>query len=325
MKFRTTLILLTATVGLGAYISLYELRQPAPERRERVSRRILHIDSDTVQEIRLTRPDGALRLTRSNGAWKLTPGGWRAEPRAIRQTLLQTQSLIAKRLLHESEEDPLDLAAFGLTEPDWELTLVTDSGVETLRFGEATPIGKGRYAQLNGGPDVVVLSKELFEWLSQPKEAFRDTRLLRFDRFTLTGIMLETPETTIKLKLEEEQWRLLEPIEGLADWGTVNALVDRLAKLEIERFLENDSEEKHLLKNVQDNPVLKVSVTSGRDSPKVTTVSFGEPLSDDAENILTTRDQEPMLYAISADAIEPLKLSPETLKAQEPTEEKIMK
>ena len=73
MKWKTTLALLVLTVGVGAFISLYEIRRPGTEEREQHSRRLLRIPPESVSQIEVQTASGTINLSRDGERWRLGP------------------------------------------------------------------------------------------------------------------------------------------------------------------------------------------------------------------------------------------------------------
>src|SRR3989338_9180072 len=114
MKWKTTLALLLVTVGVGAFISLYEIKQPGTQERERRSRQLLNIPAESVSQIEWRTAAATISLTREGARWRLGPQRVRANEEVIGQLLNETASLTAQRLFPASLDKPLDLKAFGL-------------------------------------------------------------------------------------------------------------------------------------------------------------------------------------------------------------------
>jgi hypothetical protein len=56
MPWKTTLALLVATFGVGAYITLYEIKQPPPEERQALARQVLDLAPEAVTQVLIERP-----------------------------------------------------------------------------------------------------------------------------------------------------------------------------------------------------------------------------------------------------------------------------
>ena len=87
-------MLLTATIGIGAYLSLYELRQPPTEERERRSKQVVDIPAEAITQIALDLPRAKLTLTRREHGWTLSPTGFRADESLVQRILGDLAPLI---------------------------------------------------------------------------------------------------------------------------------------------------------------------------------------------------------------------------------------
>ena len=62
MKWKSTVVLLLITVGIGTYVSLYELRHPTSQEQERLTKQVLRVDEDRVTRLVVECPDGKVAL-----------------------------------------------------------------------------------------------------------------------------------------------------------------------------------------------------------------------------------------------------------------------
>ena len=96
MKWKTTLALLILTVAVGAYVSLYELKQPTAEQRERLAQQVVNIPPKTVTRLRIELPKTTVTVERAKNAWQLTELlHARAEAALINQILAELNPLTA--------------------------------------------------------------------------------------------------------------------------------------------------------------------------------------------------------------------------------------
>ena len=102
MRFNTTAVLVLAMIGLGAYLSLYEIRQPPPEEREQLSKVIVTLAPEQATQLALDLPTAQATLTRHDGLWRLSPQGFRADEGLISKILIRLNPLMAERTLAAS-------------------------------------------------------------------------------------------------------------------------------------------------------------------------------------------------------------------------------
>ena len=245
MKWKTTLALLVLAIGLGAYVSLYDLKQPTSEQQERLSKEILRFPSDSVTQVVIELPQTNATLIREGAVWRLvlrqaqdSPQKARADTIVIERILRNLDPLEAEHRLPATADRPLDPKTFGLNPPVGRITLIAQDTPTTLLIGEATPVSPNRYLQVSGRPDIFVISPQLFSDANQPVEAFRDRQLIRPDPSAAEGITLTSPTTSFTLA-HHGDWTLTHPMQDRADQAAVSKVVSNLRKIAIKRFVND--------------------------------------------------------------------------------------
>ncbi len=299
MRWKTTLILLTATIALGAYVSLYEIKQPSPEQREQKLKQILSLKEADIKGLRVTTPKADVQLRLENGQWIVLPDGWRADPGMVGEIVDRIPWLSAQRSLKSDAKAPIDLKAYGLEPPQGRLAVETEKPF-TLLFGDTTPIGHRRYVQIEGQTDVHVVSTTLFEALNHPSEAFREVFLLPLRKAQPEEIVVESPTSTIALAAQAGIWQLNNPIEDLASQEAVSSLLQKLGNLPIQRYIGN-LPEGQTLESLGLEPADTQWTLAGPSYSNELAVAFGKPLSDDGTLRYAKRSDDPKLYAVKAD------------------------
>ena len=317
--WKTTLVMLLLTIGIGAYISLYEIRQPLPEEREQLAKRVVDLPLPSVSRISIELPQSKVTLVREGNSmnWRLEPqpapptpgamaGPVRADTELIQRLLHHTNPLTARRVLTGNTSRPLDLAGFGLEPALGQITWVAGGTPTTLLFGETTPVGAARYAKLAGGAEVFVIPPEIFDDANRPLDIFRDPRLLRFSTGAVDRITLATPSTTTELTRQGDAWRLTRPLTDQADGTQVDALLRNLVGMRIKRYVDDAPAVERLTECGLDHPALELTLALQQPSAGGLTLFFGSPLPDDRSLVYAKRSDEPSLYAVAAVDVEAL-------------------
>ena len=316
MKWKTTLALMLATIGIGAFISLYEIRQPSPEERERHSRVLVSIPSESVSQIELHTPSVTVSLSRDGTRWRLGPQRLRANEELIGQLLNETASLTAQRIFPASPEKPLDLKAFGLDPAVARLTLTADGTATTRLLGETTPVHNNRYVKRADRPQVAVIAPTLFVVINHPAEEFRDPLLIRFDTWMTDSLTITSPARALTVAHSGMDWRLISPLNDRADRTEVMNLLNSVSGLRIARVLEETPQVEQLSTWGLDAPKAEVTLTLRDEQAASPTVFFGKPLPEDSSLVYAKRSDEPALYAVSATAVDALLQDPNGLRAK---------
>ncbi len=317
MKWKTTLCLLIVTVGVGAYISLYELRQPSPEERQQRANDILTIRPDSVTQLVLDLPQVKVTLTREGTVWKQASNGARADSERIEKILSALSPLVAERTLsptapHHShlpsnakDRGALDPKLYGL-EPALGWIAVTSNAVATTLFiGDTTPVQHFRYLKLANRPDIFVVSPELFTNANVSPESFRDPFLIPANNWLIDGLTLVSTSGVFTLARRENTWHVVHPVADLADHTAVNALLTTVAEMKIKRVVNEKPQVEQLSQWGFDHPRAEVTLRQ-HDTPTPVTLFFGAPLHEDASQLYAKRSDEPFLYAVASADVDAL-------------------
>ncbi len=316
MRWKSTLILLALVLATGAYIALYEIKQPPTELREQLARQVADLAPDTVTQVVFQTPAASGTLTRDASAWRLTsPIRARADGARVQDLLGALSPLVAERVL--PGEPPLTLSDYGLEPPIATVTLVAGEATTTLHVGEATPVGGNRYLKRADRPEVFVVRADLFELLNVALDAFRDPLLIRLNSWQVSEFTLATAQGAVKIAEQDGVWRMLEPWQDPADDDTVRALLNRLGQTPVARVVEQDRAMDADASRGLEPAAAEITVSvRGAEGP--ITVRVGGPVEGATELVYAVRSDEPTLYAVSGGLPDALRKTPEELRAKTP-------
>ena len=227
-RFRSTLVLLVISLGLGAYIYFVERhREPALE--ETPNEQLFTFEENEVADLHVRGTSGNVTsLHRTDGTWRvIAPVDSVADEVTVSSITSSLATLEIRRVL---EEGPVDLEPFGLTNPaiDISFTLVEDDNVEHLLIGEQTPTGTDRYAKLAGADRVFLIAGHLDATFDKTTFDLRDKAILVTSTGDFDGLRITTDDQVMALLQENNNWRITEPWNVRADFSTVQSLVGRL-------------------------------------------------------------------------------------------------
>lgn len=312
-RWKTTLALLIITVGIGAYISLYELRQPTPEEREHRSKEVLSLKLEQITQLVLDLPQAKATLTRDAATWRIEPQKVRADSELTDRILEECAPLMAERILSPTSERPLDLKAYGLEPAVGWLSFATKTTSVTLLIGEATAVGNNRYAKVSDRPEVFIIPPTLFEMANVPAATLRDAQLLPLEAWLVDELTIRSAHGTLALTRKDNDWQLTQPMTDRAERSAVNALLDRLGKMQIERFVDDAPTVEQVSQWGLDHPNAEVTLAQSEPSASLT-LFVGTNLRDDATLLYAKRSDELPLYAIPAADVTALMPDPTDLR-----------
>ena len=311
MKWKTTALLLLTAVAIGAYLSLYELKQPSPEERQRRSTRILDLPASSVTRLVVESGQGRVTLAREEGAWRLGPAGMRADPDRVSDLLRGLNPLTTERTFKAD-----NLTAYGLEPPEATVMVQASGHTTTLRIGGTTPVNTSRYLTISERPGVFITGPALFNALNHADDWFRDTLLLRFNTWDAEQVTLASAIGTTALTGKAGTWRLTQPVEDVADGAGLSALLGRLGSLSISRIVETRPTDAQRTSLGLSPARLTVSVRQHAE-PRTVTVSFGDPLPDDPTLVAAARADESAVYAVPAADVEFLRQDPDAWRSRQ--------
>ncbi len=264
MKFRgtlwNTLWLILILIGLFLYLAFVE--SPEAERKdaeETRSKQVLHFKVEEVKAFDLIKPSGTIKIQRNpeNSLWDITrPQALRGEDGVINQLLL---TLEEARISQVVDEEPKDLAEFGLKNPSLQIALRLKSGEsKTLLVGDTSPIGHDTYIKLADKKRVALsfLDKNL---LNSSLNDLRSRNLLDFATRDVTAVDLKLNKQFQRFVKEGEHWKLTAPVNVQGDDDEIFNFLDSVRTERIEDFISEAPKDldsiglksPHILLNIQ--------------------------------------------------------------------------
>ncbi|HOC42638.1 MAG TPA: DUF4340 domain-containing protein [Thermoanaerobaculales bacterium] len=239
MRKRNLILLALMVIGLGAYIYFHERHLPTTEeRRQQADTLFPDLDRDEVAGLEIHNTHGDFRLVKQGGSWRLVaPIEFAAEETAVSSLLGSLENLKAERTLSEGEVDP---KAYGLDRPSITLTLATDDGAtSSLEIGDEAALGSNRAVRRNGEGSVILVSGWFVRDLDRDLDEWRSRDVAEIAADDVASLVVLAGSDRIELVRQGESWRLLQPLDDVADRDHVRNLISDLDALRVEEFLDD--------------------------------------------------------------------------------------
>jgi Domain of unknown function (DUF4340) len=252
----STVGLVAAAVGLGAYIYFVDSERPATEVKEKV----FTLATDDVEELRVTAKGETSLLRKRDGVWKLV------EPLETDADASEVSSLLGSLTTLEvnREVDPnaSNLAEYGLASPKTDITFKAKDGKSgRVRLGDTTPTNSDLYAVAGDGNRVFLVSTFVDTSMSRSTFDLRDKKILRFERDKADGLEITTGAGTTVMTRANSEWRLTAPSNARGDYGAIEGLLTRLSTTSMQAIESSDVSD--LAKYGLDKPDATVVVKAG--------------------------------------------------------------
>jgi hypothetical protein len=204
-----------------------------------LDRKLLALERDSVEKVRSQAGDAKLALEREKDGWKVVESPappFAADRDAVAYVLGVWANLRAERFAAYGPK--ADLAKYGLDKPSATVTVSVqkpagegkkEPAEHTLELGKPVEGEEGaRYARLDRGPGVAVLSAPAVKELTRTYLDFVNRTVLSFDPASVNELQRRKGPDTLELAKRDEGWSLVKPVEQRADDPTVLDLLSRL-------------------------------------------------------------------------------------------------
>ncbi|MFQ5839666.1 MAG: DUF4340 domain-containing protein [Candidatus Methylomirabilales bacterium] len=227
------ILIIPATVRTSAEQSLMALRD----------KEVARFNTAEVTGLRLTRVPLTATLQRDQETWRITaPKAVRADRSKVEALLQTLRGARVKRFL---DDPPKDLKPLGLGPPTGtvEITTGQGEGARTLRLllGRHDTAERGVYVRTGEDPRVLLVEESLISALPKALSDLRDRSVLHFDQGAVQGITLQNSHGTIRLARESGEWRLVEPLQALADQRIISDLLWDLSNTQATAFVRDNA------------------------------------------------------------------------------------
>jgi hypothetical protein len=304
---RSFLGLFVILIALVAYLYFVESkREPGDEdKRDKV----FAVQADQVEEITIKSESGDRTTLRKSGSdWQMVePIATQPDSAEVSGLTSNLSNLEVQRVI---DENPSDLAEYGLATPRVEVTFKAGGQERRLLIGRKTPPGTDLYAKLGEESRVFLISSYLDSTFNRSTFDLRDKTVLKLDRDTIDSLAISTPQHTVRFAKAGAEWRLKAPIDARADSTAVEGLVSRLNTLQMKSIAAAEAAKPD--EYGLDKPAATVQIGSGSAQ-----ASFLVGKSA-GEGVVFAKDQSrPAVLTIDASLLDDLKKEPGAWRQQD--------
>lgn len=300
----STLALVAVALGLGAYLYF---GTPGETTDSTPKDRVFSVDSDKIQELRVTAGGETSTLKKVDGTWQMTaPVATEADATEL-TTLTTTLSTLERGRI--VDENAADLAQFGLAEPALTVSFTADGGTTgSIAIGEKTPTQSDVYAVVPGTKKVFLVATSAESSFNRSPFDLRDKRILRFERDKADGLEVKTSAAASVMTRSGSDWRLTAPIASRADYAAIEGLLTRLATATMASIAAPEATD--LTAYGLDTPAATVVVSSGSSRA---TLFIGR---EDAGKVYARDASRAMVFTVDASLATDLRKTPEEYRAK---------
>lgn len=257
----STIALVAVLAGLGGYIYFVDANRPAPGiDGNPPSEKVFALEQDQVEEFALTFSGDTSVVRKTDTGWEML------EPDATEADLAEAtsigQALANLELIRTVDDNPTDIAQFGLENPPISVTFKGKNGVEgSLKLGDKNATMGEMYAQKNGEKTVFLVSSFQETNFNRSPFDLRDKKILRFERDQADGLTITRGSESVELSRAGSEWKVVKPTEARSDYSTVEGLLTRLSTSNMSTLIESNASD--LAAYGLDKPSMTIAVGAG--------------------------------------------------------------
>jgi hypothetical protein len=234
---RSFLLLIVVALGLGAYLYFVESkREPGDSEKKD---KVFTVESDKIDEITVKSESGEQTTLKKSGTdWQIVqPASAQTDSAVVSGFTTNLSTLEMQRVI---EENPQDLAEYGLAQPRVEVTFKAGGQEQRLLIGRKTPPGTDLYAKLGNQQRVFLISSYLDSTFNKTTFDLRDKTALKLDRDKIETLAITTPKQIVQFAKAGNEWQMTAPVKARADFTAVDGLVSRINTLQMKSITAAD-------------------------------------------------------------------------------------
>ncbi len=248
-KGRSTLILLSGILVLGAFIWMQEVWRVKVPSKELRRIRLFDLNPETLVSVQFLQTNLVVDCVKENGVWMTGGTGrglGRADVELVHKMVAGLNSMGKGTTItaEHLEMRGLDAAEYGFSEPTVEIIAVDNKGRHHWLIGRKTPLGDMIYVKQGDKDEIYTVLDMLLSIVPSQPDTLRDRTLFSGNPAGVRRVEIRGPGGFIQiLKDSRSEWQIQQPLAVDADPKTVEDLLEKLYRLRIENFeVENVSD-----------------------------------------------------------------------------------
>jgi hypothetical protein len=300
MNVRTSIVLACLVLIFGSYLYFIDRDQDTTAERAKAERRIFDLHAEAVEYVRIDRKEGRIECVKVQGnRWMLkSPKGASANGPRVYRLLKALETLEKAETIPENEVSAEDggLARYGLEEPAIRLSFGTELVDHTLLIGNYSPSGTTLYVKDQALPEVYVVRPQLMKQVPAGLNDLREHQVFAGKLGSVRKIEMQRADGFMQIERDPQgKWMMLQPVPGEVDQTRMQALEEKLIRLQVEAFISDGSELAPEYGFSDDSPFVKVWFSNDEFPTKLI---LGKAVDEDSAEIFARVEQVESVFTI---------------------------
>ncbi len=203
---------------------------------------LMSFNADDVNKVVVRQGDNLpVELRKEQGKWEIVkPAKYKADSERVRTML---SSLASARIDDFTSDAPANLAQYGLSKPELEVSVFTGPGQseQSLLFGKKESNKDDYYVRRGEKPNVYTVHNYVFVDANKGLNDLRDRTVLAFDPDKVEQVKLTNAGKTFTLDQTNGKWTEISGSKSQADPARVRQFIDRVHDLKAETIVQDSA------------------------------------------------------------------------------------
>lgn len=316
MKNRTTLILLSSILLLGAFIWIQEAVLQRKSERKAQEVRLFNIDGNTLTQVEFRLTNAVIRCVKENGVWMAgdeSGSMGRADVALVRRMVAGLNSIGKGNTITSKNMDlrGFDLSEYGLDPANIQISAVDNQGQHEWLIGRRAPLGDMVYAKKAESEEIYTVTGKLMFIIPTSHDHLRDRVLFTGGAASVRRIEIRGSAGFVQMiKDPATGWKLQQPVSAAADPKEVDGFIEQLYRFRIEEFVA-DNVSDFSVYGLQDE-VRQISIGNGDGSTRMLIV--GDDVKEKPGFVYARRADDNSVFTLSADVLKHLNVPANRLR-----------
>jgi hypothetical protein len=262
--------------------------------------KVFSVDAGKIDELEIKSEAGErTTLQRKGSDWTIV----QPAPAPTDQATVSgiTSNLASMEIQRVIDENPGDVAEFGLATPRVEVAFKAGGQQHRLQIGQKTPAGTDVYARLGDQKRVFLVSSFLEGTFNKSSFDLRDKSVLKLDREKIDSLAVTTAGHEMRVEKSNGEWNLKAPVDARAEFSAVDGLISRVAGLQMKSLVSTPPPQGDGLQQ----PAATVRIGSGSSQAALL---LGAPAGEGS--IYAKDAARPAVFTVDASLLDDLKKDP---------------
>lgn len=234
-RYWPTAVMALVLTALGLYLYLVEFpTQQSQEREESIKKKVLPMEEQAISSLifKTDREELVFERSAEKGWTLIKPIRAEADTRELQNLI---RAIVLGSIRRVVEENPTELAPFGLDKPVAVVTIKSGISEDSLLIGDTGPISSTLYVLRASDHALLLTDLAPKDFVNKSLMTFRKKDVLRITSGDIDRVRLTYPTTEIVLyRISDKpkpKWKIRYPVEAEADLNEVRMLLFRLEDL----------------------------------------------------------------------------------------------